>query len=359
MPRWAVAILVGVTLTASTGLIACRPAGPAGVGASRGPGTAAGATPAPAPVADSSPALPAPSAATSPSATSTALPVATPVSPLAIPALRARDYPGGAIEVVQTLQQTPAYTSYLVAYPSDGLRISGVMKVPRGDGLFPVVVLNHGHYPVSAYRSGNGTDNAADLLARAGYLTLASDYRGFGASQNDPAGQGNAGHRVEYAVDVLNLLASVGSVSQADAARVGMWGHSMGGEVGLRALEADGAGRIKAAVFWAPTSGDVNANSRFYARGAAPEVAEQIAFQLSPINYVDWVAAPVSLHQGDRDTEVRPEWTLQLRDALQAAGNPVEFFWYPGQGHNFAERGWGEIGPRTVAFFEQHVRGTG
>ena len=80
-------------------------------------------------------------------------------------------------------------------------------------------------------------------------------------------------------------------MARADPARIGIWGHSMGGEVGLRALEADRDRRLKAAVFWAPTSGNVGANSRFYSQGAAPEVAAEIGFQLSPINYVSWVAA--------------------------------------------------------------------
>jgi uncharacterized protein len=292
-----------------------------------------------------------------PTAVPTAAPTATPVSPLAVPALRARSYEGGEIRVLQTLSQNAAYVSQLFEYPSDGLRVRGVMKVPRGAGPFPVLLLNHGYYAVSAYRSGNGTDNAGDFLARAGYLTLASDYRGFGGSDNDASGQ-NAGHRVEYAVDVLNLLASVQRLPQADSARVGMWGHSMGGEVGLRTLEADRDRRISGTVFWAPTSGDVRANNRFYAGAAAPELAQQIAFQLSPINYVGWVDSPVALHQGDRDREVDPQWTVQLRDALQAAGKEVEFFWYPGQDHNWSG-GWGEIAPRTVAFFDRHVKARG
>jgi len=284
----------------------------------------------------------------------TVAPTATAVSPLAVPALRARAYEGGEVKVLQMLSQNAAYVSHLIEYPSDGLRIRGVMKVPRGTGPFPVVLLNHGYYAVTAYRSGSGTDNAGDFLARAGYLTLASDYRGFGGSENDASGQ-NAGHRVEYAVDVLNLLAAVPSVPQADAARVGMWGHSMGGEIGLRVLEADRGQRLKGTVFGAPTSGDVRANNRFYAGGAAPDVAEQIAFQLSPINYISWIDSPVALHQGDRDREVDPQWTVQLRDALQGAGKAVEFFWYPGQDHNWSA-GWGEITPRTLAFFDRTVR---
>ncbi len=352
-----------VALAGSLGvapLAACTTGAAGGAGGtSQGAAAPTGATPgAGAPVRSPEPVvfLPTPVAPT-PVPSPTVAPTATPVSPLAVPALRARAYEGGEIKVLQTLSQNAAYVSQLIEYPSDGLRIRGVMKVPRGGGPFPVLLLNHGYYAVPSYRSGNGTDNAGDFLASAGYLTLASDYRGFGGSDNDASGQ-NAGHRVEYAVDVLNLLAAVPSVAQADAARIGMWGHSMGGEVGLRVLEADPDRRVKGTVFWAPTSGDVRANNRFYAGGAAPEVAQQIAFQLSPINYVAWVDSPVALHQGDRDREVDPQWTVQLRDALQGAGKSVELFWYPGQDHNWSA-GWGEIAPRTVAFFDRHVKGGG
>jgi len=61
------------------------------------------------------------------------------------------------------------------------------------------------------------------------------------------------------------------------------------------------------------------------------------------------------LHQGEADTEVKPQWAVQVRDALQCAGKPVEYFSYPGKGHNV--RGvWQVIAERTTAFFESHVR---
>ena len=284
------------------------------------------------------------------------------LSPLSVPALRSRAYVGGTVEVLAPRDRHPAFTAYRIAYPSDGLRITGTMAVPSGDGPFPVVLLNHGDVVPAEYETGAGTDEVAALLAGAGYLTAASDYRGYGDSDHDRPGHDDPGHRVEYAIDVLNLLASLPSVPQADRTRVGIWGHSMGGEMALRALEADVGRRIKAAVLWAPTSADMNDNARFYAHGApeggARELPAPLNEQLSPITYLQWVAAPVSLHQGDADTEARPEWAIKLRDALQRAGRSVEFFRYPGQDHNFSA-GWGEIGPRTVAFFDRFVKDNG
>ena len=106
--------------------------------------------------ADATTALPTATASPPPPAKRDAPPTATP-HPLAgvtLDALRARDYPGGPVELLATLETTDAYTRYHIAYPSDGLRITGIMQVPRGDGPFPVIILNHGYAERDVYWSG-------------------------------------------------------------------------------------------------------------------------------------------------------------------------------------------------------------
>jgi hypothetical protein len=73
-----------------------------------------------------------------PTAVPTSVPTATPAptpdpwaayEPYTIEALRKRAYgTEGKIEIVKTLEQTASFTRYLIAYPSDGLRITGMMK---------------------------------------------------------------------------------------------------------------------------------------------------------------------------------------------------------------------------------------
>ncbi|HYF65638.1 MAG TPA: hypothetical protein VD886_22610, partial [Herpetosiphonaceae bacterium] len=93
-----------------------------------------------------------------------------------IEGLRAREYgTEGEIEIVEVMEETASFTRYLIAYPSDGLRITGMMNLPYGDGPFPVVILNHGYYPLDVYQTGNGTKLAADYLADRGFLTLSPD----------------------------------------------------------------------------------------------------------------------------------------------------------------------------------------
>jgi uncharacterized protein len=265
-----------------------------------------------------------------------------------------RTYTGGEIVRESVLQSNGAYTAYLISYHSDGLKIYGVMRIPAGSGLFPVIVMNHGHYDPATYVSGQGTDSMADVLARTGYLTLASDYRGHGKSEGAPASFGN---RTEYGVDVLNLIASIPSVPEADGSRIGMWGHSMGGEVSM--VVAEVSKQLKASVVWAPTSGDATVDARFYSKrsGATPEALDGAKSAAeSPLYFVDHISVPISLHQGEIDTDVDPQWAIRWRDRLQAAGKQVEFFWYPGQGHNFRELGWGVISPRTVEFYDRFLK---
>lgn len=266
--------------------------------------------------------------------------------------LRQRSFEGGKIKIEENLATNNFYSSYIISYPSDDLTIYGMMNIPEGDGPFPVVVLNHGYFNTSSFTSGDGTQAMADILARNGYLTLASDYRGHGRSENDEGRRG--GHRPEYAIDVLNLIASVYSIEKADTQRIGMWGHSMGGEVSLRTIEA--TDKIKALALWAPTSGNALANHAFYGgRQNQPTSSPEIE-GTSPINYLQYILTPISLHQGLADIEVNPEWSKELNEALKNEGKSVEYFEYEGQDHNFRNLGWDLISERTIEFYDRYLR---
>ena len=265
--------------------------------------------------------------------------------------LRQREYKSSPIIVENTLSNNGVYTSYLISYSSDGLKIYGRMNVPTGSDPFPIIILDHGYFNASSFTSGDGTQTIADILARNGYLTLASDYRGFGESENDE--QGSRGHRPDYAIDVLNLIASVPNLEKTNSNKIGMWGHSMGGEVALRVAEA--TDMVKAIVLWAPTSGRVSDNARFYGNGRRLQGSSSTD-GASPINYLRFIFSPISLHQGLSDTEVRPEWSKELNEALKKEGKIVEYFEYPGQDHNFRNLGWDVISKRTIDFFDKYLK---
>lgn len=230
-----------------------------------------------------------------------------------------------------------------------------MMNVPVGEGPFPVIILNHGYYNPASFNSGDGTKSMADILAANGYLTLASDYRGHGNSENDPEAR-RGGHRPEYAIDVLNLMTSVKSLPKADSNRVGMWGHSMGGEVALRVAEA--TNQLKALVLWAPTATRASDNRGFAAgrhmQGANPS-PDSDQDGASPMNYLKYIQTPISLHQGLADTDVNPEGSKQLNEALNNEGKQIEYFEYEGQDHNFS-LGWDLISKRNLEFFDKYLK---
>jgi len=275
--------------------------------------------------------------------------------------LRERDYAGGTVETKWVITTTSHYTRYYIAYPSGDLTITGVMHIPYGEGPFPVVILNHGYIPPERYWSGADTWRAADYLASRGYLTIAPDYRGWGGSDSGPSF-----FRTGLLIDVVNLVSSLPSVSQADHRQLGMWGHSLGGGLTTKAITIDQ--RIKAAVLYGPISGDDGENMRRWPdwRRVDPQdplwlpyrqaVRDQAFLQrTSPINYFDLVTAPVQIHQGTADDTTPPRWAEAIRDALLAAGKEVEYYAYEGQGHAFQGESWELFMERITAFFDVHL----
>src|SRR6266516_6492758 len=172
------------------------------------------------------------------------------IFPYTIDGLRQHDFQNGKIHIRSILDdENEFYTSYLIDYPSDGLTITGVMQIPVGKGPFPVIIMNHGFFSRSVYHSGDGTDRASPYLAEHGYITLASDYRSWGDSD-----EGESFFYSGLVIDVINLLNAIPSIPQADSQRIGIWGHSMGGGVMMEVLELDS--RIKAGVLYSPVSAD-------------------------------------------------------------------------------------------------------
>ena len=283
-------------------------------------------------------------------------------APYTIIGLRARTYGGGAIEIVRVLEETPSFTRYLFAYPSDGLRITGMLNRPKGNGPFPVVILNHGYYPLDVYKTGDGTRLAADYLAARGFLTLSPDFRSHAGSDDAP-NLFRAGH----VIDALNLIPLAQQLPSARAGKVGMWGHSNGGAITAKAIVV--SQQIGAAVIYAPASSNIEEDywfrvgrARSRGRGidrvewpVAPAEAPDLYQRLSPLPYLQYVSAPVQIHWGTADTTVPFKWPDDLRDGLEAAKKPVTMFAYRGQPHSFRGSANQLYLRRTAEFFASTI----
>lgn len=279
--------------------------------------------------------------------------------PISLAALRARTYPGSALTVRRTLPAGVNYVRQVVSYQSDGLRIDALLTVPRGRapaGGWPAIVFNHGYIPPKEYRTTERYVAYQDAFARAGFVTLKSDYRGHGQSQGEArGGYDDPG----YTTDVLNAAASLRRDARVNPARLGVWGHSMGGQLSLRAMLVDP--QLKAASLWAgvvasydvlatdwrppgrepgPVLDDLN---RRYLRALSPNAALK-----------ELRGRPIQLHHGTADQEVPYSFQVDLARDLRAAGQPVQAYRYEGDNHNLS-RNLSLALRRSVAFFKANL----
>jgi len=295
-----------------------------------------------------------------PRPTNTPTPTSTP-DPLwryYITGMRGERYTGSQVQIHGLFGRAPKFTSYLVFYESNSLRISGLMNVPNGRGPFPVIILCHGYIHPDKYATGNDTWRQADYLAEHGYLTIAPDYRSHAASDN-----GVSFFHIGYATDVLNLIASLDTVEKADRRRIGLWGHSMGGGVALKAGVV--SKKVDAVVVWGSVSGDERLNLAYSlgngpgGLGAAwfgsPQTNRLGYKRISPINYLH-LSPPLSIHHGTGDTIVPYQWSEELFKAAQKKGATAELHLYPGAEHTFIGEDWELAMERTLAFYDKYVK---
>jgi dipeptidyl aminopeptidase/acylaminoacyl peptidase len=279
-----------------------------------------------------------------------------------VPDLLAHTYDGDDLAVGAVLEETDAYVRRSLTYRSDGLTISGTVLVPHGSGPFPLVVLNHGYVAPEVYVGGVSMAREADHLVRSGYVVLAPDYRGYGASDPDPV-TGLELLRVAYAADVVNAVLAVreADLPYVDEDRVALVGHSMGGGVTLAALVAR-PDLVDAAVLYAPVSTDAaDIHERFYAGEDPDALAERLGVDpdglwddLSTREELDRVAEPVLVQHGTADTVCPFAWSEETVAALTAAGADARLVARPGEGHQL-EASWLVAVEDTERFLAEHL----
>jgi uncharacterized protein len=315
-----------------------------------------------------------------PTATATVTPIPSPtLHPMNILAARQTPYPGSAISIVETLAPGANYSRYIAWYESQGLKIYGLHTVPDGEmpaAGWPAIVFNHGYIPPQEYRSTERYIAYVDSLARSGYIVYRIDYRGHDRSDGQATGAyGDPG----YLVDVLNAVSALQALPQVDPQRIGMWGHSMGGYLTLRAMVISPT--IRAGVIWAGVVGSYpdliccwrraapglptptpNANFRSGWRSGwqelygTPEENPEFWKGISANSYLSTLSGPVQLHHSTGDTSVPVKFSRDLYQQIVQAGMPVEYYEYPGDDHNLSAS-FKQAMTRTIIFFDRYLKG--
>jgi dipeptidyl aminopeptidase/acylaminoacyl peptidase len=295
---------------------------------------------------------------------------------MTIAAQRLTSYPGSDIIIEDTLERGVNYSRYYASYLSEGLKIYGLLTIPDGEmppGGWPAIVFNHGYIPPDVYRTTERYIAYVDWLARSGYVVFRIDYRGHDRSEGDATGAyGSPG----YLADVLNALAALQRHPQVNPQRIGMWGHSMGGYLTLRAMVV--SPEIRAGVIWAGVvgtypdllyrwrrpstalsfpipSGARRWRTEWIEQFGTPEENPQFWSSVSANSYLSEISGPLQLHHGTADEEVPVEFSTWLSEQMQQAGQPVEYYIYDGDNHNLSVN-FSAAMTRTIEFFDRYLK---
>ena len=310
--------------------------------------------------------------------------------PLSIDELRVTHH-STPLTFVRKLDDGPGFSAYLVSYMSAGLKIHAMVAVPVSEPPsrgFPVLVANHGFHPTPARygitaagvdsRPGDYYRSIPALYAKQGFLVVMPDYRGHNNSEGREFTDGLLASGY-YTEDVIALLSGLPSIKNADLHNVFMWGHSLGGEVSLRALLATDI--IKGATLWSSVGGEIWDQAYYYARykdlsAVDSETTPKPSFDKlrkdisdlgvpydwtthEPLRYLANLTTPIVIHHAIGDPGADYRWSLRLAKELYMIGHPYKFHSYSGTDHFFQGAQLQDAVDRDVRYFKALISAEG
>ncbi len=294
---------------------------------------------------------------------------------MTIPYLRKRIYSSKLGELEQ-VGQTSTYTSYLTSYDSDGLEINGLLTEPKGgmpeDG-WPGIVFVHGYIPPEQYKTLTRYQDYVDYLARNGFVVFKIDLRGHGESEGCSCGAYNA---PDYVIDTLNAYRALQNSDFVNSKKVGLWGHSMAGNIVFRSLVVEKT--IPAVVIWAgavytyedfqkysiqddsyqpppATSEKVERRQKLFETHGEFDPQDSFWRKVVPTNYLENVTGAMQVHHAQNDNVVSIEYSLNLINVLEGTSVQSELFEYQTGGHNITGPAFNQAMARTVEFYANRL----
>lgn len=304
-------------------------------------------------------------------------PTPLPFQEMTVPYLRKKEYKSALTELNFEYEREN-YTVYTTSYTSDGLKINGLITKPMGEQPkegWPAIVFVHGYIPPNQYETlGRQYTDYVDYLARNGFVIFKIDLRGHGSSQGEPGG-GYYGS--DYVIDALNAYAALESANFVKKDAIGMWGHSMAGNILSRSMAVKTT--IPAAVIWGGAvfsytdqqkygiqdssyQPQPNASQRQSKRRQLLEKvgspSAQSAFwqQVAPIYYLNDLKGAIELHHAVDDDVVNVGYSRDLKAALDKTKVEHQLYEYETGGHNISGESFNIAMERTVEFFKKHLK---
>ncbi len=294
---------------------------------------------------------------------------------LTIAALREREIEGSDIVIERALANGFNYQQYIASYISEGSKIYGLLTVPLGAAPangFKAVVFNHGYIPPASYRTTERYVAYVDALARSGLVVFKIDMRGHGDSEGEAVG---SYFSPGYTIDAIAALKSLQTLDYVDPEGIGMWGHSMAGNLVLRAMLVEP--QIRAGVIWA---GAVYSYDDFvkyaitdtsFVRSeetpalrrsreiietyGRPDTTVPFWQAVSLTENIEFLERPLQIHHALDDDVVNIGYSVDLAAVLAANGKAYEFYQYAGGGHNITSPYFDTAMLRTITFFLEQL----
>lgn len=256
-----------------------------------------------------------------------------------------------------------------VIYTSaDGMQIHAQLFLPpdlKPGEKRPAVVFFHGgsrrqmllgfHY--MGYYAGAYAMN--QWLAQHGYVVLSANYRsgtGYGMKFREAENYGATG-ATEFN-DVMGAGMYLRGRADVDGNRIGLWGGSYGGYLTAMGL-AKASDLYKAGVDIHGVH-DWNEGIHNFVPSYNPledPRATQLAFDSSPLRWVDTWRSPVLIIHGDDDRNVKFNESIRLVAALRNQGIEPETMVFPDDVHDFLTYdNWSRIYRASLDFFNRHLK---
>ena len=227
---------------------------------------------------------------------------------------------------------------YEIKYKSDNYIVQGFFCLP-GDYLdkkYPVLIYNRGDANSNDYARGQINVDTIYSFARAGFIVLATQHRGWGeGSGKDEFGGGD--------VQDVTALIDLSEKFTFSNGKLYMFGWSRGAMETYLVLSRDH--RITAAVAGAgPTDiskaydegNDFTKVMTIETVGGTPEQLPEEYKKRSALFLADKINTPLLIAQGTDDSVVPMYHSVDLYDKMKALGKDVELKLYEGEDHNTA-----------------------
>jgi dipeptidyl aminopeptidase/acylaminoacyl peptidase len=219
----------------------------------------------------------------------------------------------------------------------DGLTIHAqLFEMQGGNAKKPAIVYVHGGPPRQMLLGWNYSDYYANAyasnqyLASLGFVVLSVNYRlgiGYGYEFKEPAHAGTTGAS-EY-LDIKAAGEWLQKQSFVDVAKIGIYGGSYGGYLTAMALAKDSkifaAGvDIHGVHDWVGRSAMLTMFANNYEKAPDYDKAVKVAWQSSPVAYMNTWKSPVLIIHGDDDRNVAFNQSIDLISRLEKKGVPYE-----------------------------------